>query len=143
MRKVIQLAKGRDQEEVPVGALLILNNEIIGEGINQPIEKKDPTAHAEILAIRMAAFSLGNYRLPNTNLYVTLEPCIMCMGAIIHARIEKLIFGAYDSKIDLSHKINQLITDTKVNHKLKIKGGVLEEECSSLLKDFFKKRRDN
>ncbi len=126
--------------EVPVGAVLVRNGTILGSGGNNPISNNDPTAHAEINAIRQAAGKLNNYRLGGT-LYVTLEPCLMCMGALIHSRIERLVFGARDPKTGAAESVYQIGADRLLNHTLNIQGGLLEERCSHLLKDFFKERR--
>ena len=127
--------------EVPVGAVVVHSGKIISAAFNCPIAAKDPTAHAEIVAIRRAARRIGAYRLPEAEIYVTLEPCIMCMGAIIHARLKKIIFAAPDPKIGvISTGIYKLIEDD-LNHKLEIVGGLLADESSSLLKDFFLKKR--
>ena len=139
MQKAIKLAEcAAQQNEVPVGAVLVLSDEINGEGWNQPITSKDPTAHAEIIALRQAAQKLNNYRLLNTTLYVTLEPCTMCIGAIIHARVERLVFGAYDPKIGAVSLLDKI----ELNHQVQYQGGVLEHECSMLLTNFFKQRRN-
>ncbi len=127
--------------EVPVGAVLVMDDMIIGEGGNSPIGLHDPTAHAEIIAIRNAAAALKNYRLPFTTLYVTLEPCIMCMGAILHARIDRLVYGASDPKSGAVSSVYTIGSDELPNHYLKITGNILEQTCSSMLKDFFKDRR--
>lgn len=131
MQQALKLAKlAAAKNEVPVGAILVLDNKIIGEGWNQPIISNDPTAHAEIIALRQGSQNINNYRLINTTLYVTLEPCAMCIGAMLHARIKRLVFGAYDSK------------DTnKLNHNIPYAGGILQQECSDLLTEFFQKRR--
>ncbi len=128
------------QDEVPVGAVLVRDNILLGAAGNSPITAHDPTAHAEINAIREAAARLANYRLGGT-LYVTLEPCLMCMGAIIHSRIERLIFGARDPKTGAAESLYQVGTDKRLNHNLIVEGGLLETECSRLLKDFFLGRR--
>ena len=127
--------------EVPVGAVLVADNEKIATGNNRPIGTNDPTAHAEIAAIRKAAQHFENYRLCGTTLYVTLEPCIMCMGAIIHARIDRLVFGAFDKKSGATVSKYQIGTDGLLNHSLSVTGGLLEERCSALLKNFFAERR--
>ena len=127
--------------EVPIGAVLVADNDIVAAAGNSPILDSDPTAHAEIKVIREAARKLGNYRLTGTTLYVTLEPCIMCMGAIIHSRIERLVFGAIDPKTGGAVSQYQVGTDRKLNHLLDITGGVLEEQCSRLLVEFFRNRR--
>jgi len=126
--------------EVPVGAVLVKDNILLGGAGNNPISTSDPTAHAEIKVIREAATKLGNYRLDGT-LYVTLEPCLMCMGAIIHSRIKRLVFGAYDAKTGAAVSMYQIGSDNRLNHSLIIEGGLLEDQCGLLLKDFFKQRR--
>ena len=142
MRQAIELArKGRESNEVPVGAVVTFKGEIIGKGFNKCIQNHDPTAHAEIIAIRAAAKHVGNYRLNECNLYVTLEPCLMCFGALVHARISKLIYGADDIKTGaLQHNKDQ-INFTKLNHKFEITSGILKEECAELLSSFFKEKR--
>ncbi len=129
------------QQEVPVGAVLVCNNEIIGEGWNQPISQCDPSAHAEILALRKAALLLGNYRLPNTTLYVTLEPCAMCLGAMIQARINRLIFGAWDARAGAVRSVFQILDSPQLNHHIQWQGGILAQECAAVLKFFFTERR--
>lgn len=142
MQKALALAKhAESQQEVPVGAVLVLDNEIIGEGWNQPITNSDPTAHAEIIALREGAKRLGNYRLLNSAMYVTLEPCAMCVGAMLHARIKRLIFGAYDPKTGTVESISKLLSVSELNHSIEYKGGVLAKECGELLTDFFQARR--
>ncbi len=142
MRHALKLAqRSRDEGEVPVGAVLVKNNEIIAEGWNQPINTHDTTAHAEIIAIRNAGKALNNYRLPDTTLYVTLEPCTMCAGAIIHARIDTLIFGATDPKTGTAGSAAELFSADYHNHQVKIKGGILQQECGRILTDFFRERR--
>ena len=133
----------KDKGEVPVGSIIIQNNQIIAKAHNCPISKNDPTAHAEIEALRKAGKKLLNYRLPKTTLYVTLEPCAMCIGAIIHARIERVVFGASDPKSGVCGSCMHLNEEKIFNHKISITGGVLEEESSELLRLFFKSRRDN
>ncbi len=128
-------------QEVPVGAVLVQGEILLTAATNRPITMSDPTAHAEILAIREAARIIGNYRLPKTTLYVTLEPCIMCMGAILHARIQRLVFGALDPKTGAAQSRYTIGTDNLLNHHLEITGGILGKECSRLLTDFFKERR--
>ena len=139
------LALARDAEkkgEVPIGAVIVLDNTIIGEGWNQPIKDSDPTAHAEIIALRAAAHTLQNYRLIDTTLYVTLEPCPMCLGAIMHARVKRLVFGASDPKSGALGGAYDLSQGFPWNHKLIYDSGVCEPECKQLLQDFFKARRD-
>lgn len=131
------------ENEVPVGCVLIQNDKIIAKTHNQPISKNDPTAHAEILALRYAAKKLQNYRLLNTSLYITLEPCLMCLGAIAHARVGKIIFGAYDSKNRVVDSKNMPLVKSQLNLKMQIVGGVLEEDCKKILKSFFISRRNS
>ena len=142
MRQAIKLAKkGGELNEVPVGAIVTFKGEIVGKGYNQCIQNQDPTAHAEIIAMRAAAKHIGNYRLNECNLYVTLEPCLMCFGACVHARISKLIYGADDFKIG-AVKSNLVQTNsTKLNHKFEIISGILKEECAEILSSFFKEKR--
>lgn len=128
-------------DEVPVGAVVVIDGAIIGRGFNQPILRHDPTAHAEIMALRDAAARLGNYRLPGSTLYVTLEPCVMCTGAIMHARVARVVFGARDLKTGAAGSVLDLYGESRLNHHADIKGGVLAEECGSLLSDFFAARR--
>jgi len=127
--------------EVPVGALVVLDGEVVGRGFNQPIGRHDPTAHAEIMALRDAAKHLGNYRLPGCTLYVTLEPCAMCAGAIMHARIERVVFGARDPKTGTAGSVIDLFAEASLNHHTAVVGGVLAEDCGSLLSSFFAARR--
>ena len=142
MRQAIKLAKkGRELNEVPVGAIVTFKGEIVGKGYNQCIQNQDPTAHAEIIAMRAAAKHIGNYRLNECNLYVTLEPCLMCFGACVHARISKLIYGADDLKIGAVKSNLEQINLTKLNHKFEIISGILKEECAEVLSSFFKEKR--
>jgi tRNA(adenine34) deaminase len=127
--------------EVPVGAVLVVAGEIVGRGFNQPIGRHDPTAHAEIMALRDAAGNAGNYRLPGSTLYVTLEPCIMCAGAIMHARVARVVFGARDPKTGAAGSVVDLFAETRLNHHADIVGGVLADECGALLSSFFAARR--
>ena len=127
--------------EVPVGALIVMTGEVVGRGFNQPIGRHDPTAHAEIMALRDAATRLGNYRLPGCTLYVTLEPCAMCAGAIMHARIDRIVFGARDPKTGAAGSVIDLFAESRLNHHTAVVGGVLAEECGSLLSGFFSARR--
>ena len=127
--------------EVPVGAIVVLDGRIIGRGFNQPISANDPTAHAEIVAMRAAALALGNYRLVGTTMYVTIEPCLMCVGAMVHARVGALVFGAPEPKagaIVSSCRAHELPT---LNHRIEVVGGVLEEDCRAIIQEFFKTRR--
>lgn len=142
MRHALMLAQRAQAEgEVPVGAVLIKDHKILGEGWNRPITTQDPSAHAEMMALRAAAQSIGNYRLTDTTLYVTLEPCIMCAGAIIHARVSRLVFGSADPKAGAVHSVYDVIANPRLNHQVEWTGGVLETECGSLLREFFKARR--
>ena len=142
MRIALQLAQdAADAGEVPVGAIVVKNGEIIGRGSNAPISTSDPTAHAEIRAMRDAAQHLANYRLVDCTLYVTLEPCAMCSGAIQHARIAKVIYGANDPKTGACGSVINLMAETKLNHHTEVSGGVLAEECGAALSSFFSARR--
>ena len=142
MQKALELAKKAEaQGEVPVGAVLVKGDKIIGEGWNHPVSANDPTAHAEITAMRIASEKLQNYRLPKTTLYVTLEPCTMCVGAMIHARIEQLVFGAYEPKTGAVSSVFDIIQSPEHNHRVNFRGGILEDECAGVLKDFFQARR--
>jgi tRNA(adenine34) deaminase len=127
--------------EVPVGALVVKDGVVIATGFNQPIGTHDPTAHAEIMALRAAASILGNYRLPGCELYVTLEPCAMCAGAMMHARLSRVVFGASDPKTGTCGSIVNLFEQEKLNHHTELVGGVLADECGKLLKEFFADRR--
>lgn len=142
MRYAFRLAQRAEQlGEVPVGAVVVKGDQCIAEGWNTSIATHDPTAHAEMVALRRAGLALENYRLSDTTIYVTLEPCVMCMGAISHARIKRLVFGAFDPKRGaVCHALN--LTDASfLNHRINWIGGVLERECSGLLRDFFRARR--
>ena len=139
---LIEAQKSKSIDEVPVGAIIVMNNKVISRGHNLSISQNDPTSHAEINALRSAGNKVGNYRLTGATLYVTLEPCAMCYGAIVHARISRLVFGAYDPKTGVCGSSSNLYEQSCFNHSPQITGGVLEEECSLILKDFFKKRRN-
>lgn len=143
MRHALELAKCAESiGEIPVGAVIVdENGQLIGEGFNQSIIKHNPTAHAEIMAIEQAGRFLHNYRLVNTTLYVTLEPCIMCAGAIIHSRIKRVVYGASDYKTGAAGSYINILSRTGINHFAQITSGVLASECSSMLSNFFKKRR--
>lgn len=143
MQHAIKLANHAESiGEIPVGAVIVdENNQIIGEGFNQPISKHNPTAHAEMIAIAQAGEFLKNYRLVNTTLYVTLEPCIMCAGAIIHSRIKRVVYGASDLKTGAAGSFTNILSHEGINHFAQVTGGVLAQECSTLLSNFFKKRR--
>jgi tRNA(adenine34) deaminase len=142
MRHALRLAQRAEQQgEVPIGALLVKNDECVAEAWNQPIQTNDPTAHAEVVALRKAGQVLQNYRLIDTTLYVTLEPCVMCMGAIAHARVKRLVFGAFDPKRGAVCHALELCDAPFLNHHIQWLGGVLEHDCSEILIDFFKARR--
>lgn len=142
MRRALELAaRAGAAGEVPVGAVLVLDGEAVGEGCNRPIIDHDPSAHAEVLALRAAAARLGNYRLPDTTLYVTLEPCVMCAGAIIHARVRRVVYGARDPKGGAAGSVLDVLNSNRLNHRVEIASGVLEEDCACLLQDFFRQRR--
>ena len=129
------------EEEVPVGAIIVKDDKVIARAYNQVIKRNDPTAHAEILALRQAALALRNYRLIDTTLYVTIEPCLMCGGALVQARIGRIVFGAFDPKMGAFGSLYNLAEDKRLNHRIRVKSGVLEEECCRLMKDFFRRRR--
>ncbi len=142
MRAALDLARQAALAgEVPVGAVVVKDGVIIGRGSNAPISKHDPSAHAEILALRDAAQHLGNYRLVGCDLFVTLEPCVMCVGAMFHARIARVVFGATDPKTGAAGSVFNLFAETRLNHHARIHGGVLAEECGRVLSDFFAARR--
>jgi len=142
MREALALARDAwSAGEVPVGAVVVRDGEIVGRGFNAPISRHDPSAHAEIMALRDAAERLGNYRLPGCSLYVTLEPCTMCMGAIFHARIARVVFGASDPKTGACGSIIDLPAETRLNHHAEVVGGILADECGGLLSGFFAQRR--
>ena len=142
MRRALDLARqAADRGEVPVGAVLVRGAEVVGEGANCPIHRHDPTAHAEIIALRAAAEYLGDYRLNDTTLYVTLEPCIMCASALVHARVGRVVFGAWDPKAGGAGSIADIFAMPALNHRVDVFGGVLAEECSEMLSAFFRARR--
>ena len=142
MRHALNLAqRAWDEGEVPVGAVLVHNNQVIGEGWNRPIGRHDPTAHAEIAALRDAARYRNNYRLPDCELFVTLEPCAMCAGAILHSRISRVVYGARDPKTGVHGSVVDLFAVDRLNHHTEVLGGVLAEECGQLLSGFFAARR--
>ena len=142
MRDALALAQqAAAAGEVPVGAVVVKDNEIIGRGYNQPILRRDPSAHAEVMALRDAAQHLGNYRLSGCELFVTLEPCCMCVGAIMHARIARVVFGAADPKTGACGSVINLFTETRLNHHAEVSGGLMADEASLLLKQFFAQRR--
>jgi len=142
MQRAIELAQQAESlNEVPVGAVIVKGDEVIGEGFNAPISGTDPTAHAEITALRNAATHLDNYRLVNTTLYVTLEPCLMCVGAIIHARIATVVFAAKEPKTGAAGSAFNLLISEKHNHRPVVRSGVLADQCANLMTEFFSKRR--
>ncbi|MBL0125395.1 MAG: tRNA adenosine(34) deaminase TadA [Betaproteobacteria bacterium] len=144
MREALALAqRAWDLGEVPVGAVVVKDGEIIGRGFNQPITSSDPTTHAEIVALRAAAAHLKNYRLVDCALYVTLEPCMMCVGAMLHARVRRVVFGANDPKTGACGSVINLPAEEKQNHHATFEGGMLADECSEMLKTFFRERRQS
>ena len=140
----LALAEARragDAGEVPVGAVVVLAGEVIGRGHNQPIALHDPTAHAEVLALRAAGRTVGNYRLTGATLYATIEPCAMCCGAALHARVTRLVYGAADPKTGAVESLHRLLDDGRANHRIAVTAGVRAEECAALLRAFFEERR--
>lgn len=136
-----QAAEARAAGEVPVGAVIVKDGDVIATGFNRPISHRDPTHHAEIAVLRAAATRLGNYRLPGCTLYVTLEPCVMCAGAMMHARIARVVFGASDPKTGACGSVLNLFAERRLNHHAELTGGVLADECGTMLSDFFAERR--
>jgi len=142
MQLALELAaEGALMGEVPVGAVLVQQGQVIGRGFNRPITDNDPSAHAEMVAIRDAAKAVSNYRLPGSTLYVTLEPCSMCAGLIVHSRIERVVYGALEPKAGVVQSQGQFFTQGFLNHRVLVEGGVLAQECGQILSDFFKSRR--
>lgn len=142
MQDALTLARqGGTQDEVPVGAVVVLEGRVVGQGFNQPIGSHDPTAHAEIMALRDAAHRLGNYRLPGATLYVTVEPCAMCAGAIQHARVSRVVFGTSEPKTGACGSVVDLFAEPRLNHHAEVQGGLLADESASLLAAFFQRRR--
>ena len=142
IRRALELAgKAEAMGEVPVGAVLVKDGQVLGEGWNQTISLNDPSAHAEMLALRQAGSRAGNYRLPGTVLYVTLEPCVMCAGVIIHARVDRVVFGALDPKTGAAGSVFDALLDTRHNHRPEVTGPCLGEECGAVLQAFFRSRR--
>ena len=139
-KALAEAEKSLEKKEVPVGAVLVSGNKILGRGHNEPILRNDPTAHAEITAIRKACLKKKNYRLPDCELFVTLEPCAMCLSALVHARVKRLVFGAYDPKAGAVESMMKFPFE-KTNHRIEIRGGVLADECGKILKGFFLKKR--
>jgi tRNA(adenine34) deaminase len=136
-----QAREARRRDEVPIGAVVVLDGTIIGAGFNQPVGSADPTAHAEIVALRDAARRLGNYRLTGATLYVTVEPCLMCVGAMVHARIAALVYGAREPKAGAIESTQRAHEHAALNHRVQVTGGVLEDECRRVLQEFFKEKR--
>jgi tRNA(adenine34) deaminase len=142
MRRAIELAREAEAAgEVPVGAVIVREGEIVAEGFNRPISTHDPTAHAEMVALRAAAARLDNYRLTGTTLYVTLEPCAMCAGAMVHARVQRLVYAATDPRAGAAGSVFNVVHNPALNHRLETEAGVLAEECGALLREFFVARR--
>jgi tRNA(adenine34) deaminase len=142
LRRALALARhARNQDEVPVGAVVVVGDEVVGEGWNHPITSHDPTAHAEVVALRAAAFATKNYRLEDATLYVTLEPCAMCVGAALNARIKRLVFGAWDTKAGACGSVFDLPREQRLTHRMDVFGGVCLEESRELLRSFFEARR--
>jgi tRNA(adenine34) deaminase len=142
MRQAIEQARlAALAGEVPVGAVLVRNGEVIAKAFNQPITLHDPSAHAEMLALRAAAKTEENYRLTGSTLYVTLEPCVMCSGAMLHARVDRVVYGAPDPKTGAAGSVLDVFSSKQINHQTKVEGGIMGEECGQLLRSFFKERR--
>lgn len=142
MAQAIEQALLADQlNEVPVGAVVVLDGEVVGRGFNQPIHSHDPSAHAEIMALRDAGASIENYRLINADLYVTIEPCTMCAGAMIHGRIKRVVYGAIEPKAGMAVSQGNIFSSAYFNHQVEVVGGVLAEDCSEVVQNFFKRRR--
>lgn len=144
MQLALELAaQGAALGEVPVGAVLVQGGEVVGQGFNCPISTHDPSAHAEMVAIRDAAKAVGNYRLPGSTLYVTLEPCSMCAGLIVHSRVARVVFGALEPKAGIAQSQGQFFTQPFLNHRVLLEGGVLALECGAVLSEFFRQRRES
>ena len=142
MKRALELSQSAaDYGEVPVGAVIVYDGEIVGEGYNQPISSCDPTAHAEVVAMRRACATLNNYRLTGCELYVTIEPCTMCVGAMVHARIKRVIFGALEPRAGALQSQFQLMENSSYNHSIAWNGGVLAEQCAAMMADFFRQKR--
>jgi tRNA(adenine34) deaminase len=144
MRAAIELGrKGQGRGEVPVGAVVVLDGQVIGQGFNEPISTNDPTAHAEIVALREAGKRIGNYRLTGATVYVTIEPCQMCVGAMIHARIARVVYGTREPKAGAIESTMRAHEQPTLNHRMEATGGVLEDECRELIQEFFRSRRES
>ena len=142
MARALELAQqAANQGEVPIGAVVVMDGLAVGEGYNRPIASSDPTAHAEIIALRQAAARAGNYRLPGSTLYVTLEPCPMCAGAMVQARVARVVYGAGDSRAGACGTVFDILRSERLNHQARVDGGVLGEACAELLRSFFRMRR--
>jgi len=142
MREALKCAKAAEaQSEVPVGAVIVVDGKLLAAAHNRVIHDNDPTGHAEIVAMRTAAANEGNYRLPDATLYVTLEPCAMCAGAMLHARIQRVVYGAADPRFGAGGSLMDLLQDERLNHRCEVEGGVLAQECGDLLSNFFRRRR--
>ena len=142
MRMAIEQAQLAAQSgEVPVGAVIVRDGQVISRAFNKPIANHDPSAHAEMLALREAALTEENYRIPGSTLYVTLEPCAMCSGAMLHARIDRVVYGAHDPKTGAAGSVLDIFSSKQINHQTIVEGGIMSEECGQLLRDFFKGRR--
>ena len=138
---LVEAAKGRDLDEVPVGAVVVRDGQVIARACNRPISSCNPVAHAEILALQLAAEAIGNYRLVDCDLYVTLEPCTMCAGAIVHSRIRRLVYGALEPKAGAIASATQVLEQPQMNHRVTVVGGILQDRCSEMISDFFRTRR--
>ena len=144
MASALELAReARERGEVPVGAVLVMDGEILGRGFNQPVSRNDPTAHAEIVALRDAGREAGNYRLPGSTMYVTIEPCQMCVGAMVHARVARVVYGTPEPKAGAIESAMRAHEHPSLNHRLEATGRVMEEECRDVIQAFFKERRSN
>jgi tRNA(adenine34) deaminase len=144
MRAALELAReARERGEVPVGAVVVLDGEIVGRGFNQPVSLNDPTAHAEIVALRQAGQEIGNYRLPGSTMYVTIEPCQMCVGAMVHARVARVVYGTPEPKAGAIESAMRAHEHPSLNHRLEVTGRVLENDCRELIQSFFKERRSS
>jgi tRNA(adenine34) deaminase len=140
---LVQAAEARRSGEVPVGAVVVLDDQVIGAGFNQPIAAHDPTAHAEIVALRAAAAAQGNYRLAGATVYVTIEPCLMCVGAMVHARIARVVYGTREPKAGAIESAMRAHEHPALNHRMEAVGGVLEDECHAMIQGFFEERRNS